>query len=114
MGAGARARRQDEYLGTAGGGAIGFRFQSRIARWLWRELADFLRRHRAVLRSGRRLPGNFGVERESSVPAGQPFSAPQQVHGVGDDVPKVPGKTRASDHSLSRWRDDGWSEEQVS
>ena len=89
VGALARARRQDQRLGTAGAAAVRLRLQGGEPRRLRRRLADLLRRRRAVLRPGRPLSRHFRRHREPAVAAGLDLPAadaslnPAEVHMRG-------------------------------
>ena len=79
LGALARARRQDQCVGTPGAAALRLRLQGGEPRRLRRRLADLLRRHRALLRQGRPLSRHLGRHRESPVAAGLDLPAPDQA-----------------------------------
>ena len=62
LGARARARRQDEHLGTPRAAPLRLRLQGEDARRLRRGLADLLHGHRAVLRPRRQLPRHLRTQ----------------------------------------------------
>ncbi len=76
LGALARARRQDQRVGTPCAAALRLRLQGGEPRRLRRRLADRLRRRRALLRQGRPLSRHFRRDRESAVAAGLDLPAP--------------------------------------
>ena len=70
---------QEHHLGAAGAAAFRLRFQSRQPRRLRPGLADFLQRHRALLRPGRSLPRYLGSQGKPAVSSRQHLPAADQA-----------------------------------